>query len=96
MSIASANMMELLQIAESVAQEKMIDNSIVIEAIEDALAKAARMHYGPELDIRVALDQSTGHQTYTRVRTVVDEVENLYTRDVPGGGAHLQGGSDRW
>ncbi len=83
MSIASANMMELLQIAESVAQEKMIDNSIVIEAIEDALAKAARMHYGPELDIRVALDQSTGHQTYTRVRTVVDEVENLYTEMSP-------------
>ena len=78
MSIATANMLELLQIADSVAQEKMIENSIVIEAIEDALAKAARMHYGPELDIRVKLDPETGHQTYSRVRTVAEEVENRY------------------
>ncbi len=78
MSIATANMLELLQIADSVAQEKMIDKSIVIEAIEESLAKAARMHYGPELDIRVSLDTETGHQTYTRVRTVVDEVENHF------------------
>ena len=78
MSIATANMLELLQIADSVAQEKMIDNSIVIEAIEEALAKAARMHYGPELDIRVKLDPATGHQTYARFRTVVENVENRY------------------
>ena len=78
MSIASANMLELLQIAESVAQEKMIDNTIVIEAIEDALAKAARMHYGPELDIRVTLDPATGHQTFSRVRTVAEHVEDRY------------------
>ena len=79
MSIATANMLELLQIADSVAQEKMIDKSIVIEAIEEALSKAARMHYGPELDIRVILDPATGHQSYSRVRTVVEEVENQYT-----------------
>lgn len=76
MSFASANMLELLQIAESVANEKMIERSLVIEAIEEALSRAARMHYGPELDIRVHLDPDSGHQSLQRVMKVVEEVEN--------------------
>ena len=37
----SANRLELLQIADAVAREKSIDRSIVITAMEDAIAKAA-------------------------------------------------------
>jgi len=48
----SANRLELLQIASAVAQEKNIDKSIVLEAIEEAIQKAARLRYGAELDIR--------------------------------------------
>ena len=36
MSVTSANRLELLQIADAVAREKMIDPSLVIEAMEDA------------------------------------------------------------
>ena len=35
MNIASANKLELLRIAETVAQEKMIDPEIVVEAMEE-------------------------------------------------------------
>ena len=42
MSVVSANRLELLQIAEAVAREKVIDRSIVIDAMEEAIAKAAR------------------------------------------------------
>ena len=83
MNIASANRLELLRIAEAVAQEKMIDREIVIQAMEESMAKAAKMRYGTELDIRAHLDRGTGELTLTRVRTVVDEVENQFQELTP-------------
>ena len=75
----SANRLELLQIANAVAQEKSIDKSIVLEAIEEAIQKAARLRYGSELDIRAKLDPVTGQMDLRRVVTVVEEVENEST-----------------
>ncbi len=71
----SANKLELLQIAKAVADEKGIDKAIVLEAIEEAIQKAARLRYGSELDIRAKLDPTTGQQTLRRVITIVEEVE---------------------
>jgi len=78
MAITSANQLELLQTAEAVAREKMIDPALVIEAMEESLARAAKSRYGSEMDIRVKIDRKTGRATFTRVRTVVedDAVEN--------------------
>ena len=78
MAITSANQLELLQTAEAVAREKMIDPSLVVEAMEESLARAAKSRYGSEMDIRVSIDRKTGRATFTRVRTVVteEEVEN--------------------
>ncbi|PAU98715.1 transcription termination factor NusA [Paracoccus salipaludis] len=78
MAITSANQLELLQTAEAVAREKMIDPGLVIEAMEDSLARAAKSRYGAEMDIRVVIDRKTGNARFTRVRTVVedDAVEN--------------------
>lgn len=78
MAITSANQLELLQTAEAVAREKMIDPDLVIEAMEDSLARAAKSRYGSEMDIRVHIDRKTGNATFTRARTVVEdeEVEN--------------------
>lgn len=78
MAITSANQLELLQTAEAVAREKMIDPSLVIEAMEESLARAAKSRYGAEMDIRVDIDRKTGRAKFTRVRTVVedDAVEN--------------------
>ena len=78
MAITSANQLELLQTAEAVAREKMIDPDLVIEAMEDSLARAAKSRYGSEMDIRVHIDRKTGNATFTRARTVVedDAVEN--------------------
>ena len=55
-SAISANRAELIAIANSVATEKMIDKSIVIEAMEEAIQKSARNRYGAENDIRAKLD----------------------------------------
>lgn len=73
MAITSANQLELLQTAEAVAREKMIDPELVIEAMEESLARAAKSRYGAELDINVKIDRKTGGATFTRVRTVVED-----------------------
>ncbi|HRI19015.1 MAG TPA: transcription termination factor NusA, partial [Burkholderiaceae bacterium] len=69
----AANRLELLQIAEAVAREKSIDREIVIEAIEEAIQKAARTRYGAEHDIRVRIDPKTGETILKRYVTVVPD-----------------------
>ena len=82
MAITSANQLELLQTAEAVAREKMIDPDLVIQAMEDSLARAAKSRYGAEMDIRVKIDRKTGRASFTRVRTVVEDelVENHHAQ----------------
>jgi transcription termination/antitermination protein NusA len=82
MAITSANQLELLQTAEAVAREKMIDPELVVQAMEDSLARAAKSRYGADMDIRVAIDRKTGRATFTRVRTVVadEELENYHAQ----------------
>ena len=82
MAITSANQLELLQTAEAVAREKMIDPDLVIQAMEDSLARAAKSRYGADMDIRVKIDRKTGRAAFTRVRTVVEDelVENHHAQ----------------
>ena len=77
--MVTANKLELLQIADAVAREKLIDRELVIEAMEDSMGKAARSKYGAEYDIRAFIDRKTGETTMTRVLEVVEEVENHFT-----------------
>lgn len=76
----SANRLELLQIADAVAREKSIDRKIVLQAMEDAIQKAAKSRYGSENDIRCEIDPKTGEARLSRVLAVVDEVENDSTQ----------------
>ena len=75
MAYTSANQLELLQTAEAVAREKNIEPGLVVEAMEESLARAAKARYGAEMDIRVSIDRKTGRATFTRVRTVVEDEE---------------------
>ena len=74
----SANRAELIAIADAVAREKLIDREIVIEAMEDAIQRAARARYGAENDIRAKLDGATGDLRLWRVVEVVEEVEDYF------------------
>jgi len=74
----SANKAELIAIADSVAREKLIDRGIVIEAMEDAIQRAARARYGAENDIRAKLDPTSGDLRLWRVVEVVEEVEDHF------------------
>jgi len=75
----SANRLELLQIADAVAREKAIDRKIVIEAMEDAIQKAARSRYGLETDVRAEINAKTGEIRLQRLLKVVDAVEEPAT-----------------
>ena len=72
----SANRLELLQIADAVAREKSIDRRIVITAMEDAIAKAARSRYGSETEVHAEIDPKTGELRLARHMLVVEAVEN--------------------
>jgi N utilization substance protein A len=71
----SANRLELLQIAEAVAREKVIDRQIVIAAMEDAIQKAARSRYGSETNVKAEINPKTGEMRLSRLREVVETVE---------------------
>jgi N utilization substance protein A len=76
MATVSANKLELLQIAEAVAREKAIDRKIVLAAMEDAIAKAARSRYGSETEVRAEIDAKSGELHLSRHMLVMEAVEN--------------------
>ncbi|MBB5517524.1 transcription termination factor NusA [Amphiplicatus metriothermophilus] len=76
MTAISANRLELIQIADAVAREKTIDKSLVIAAMEDALARAARSRYGHETNIKAEINPKTGETRLWRLLEVVEAVEN--------------------
>ncbi|QPC43438.1 transcription termination/antitermination protein NusA [Kaustia mangrovi] len=76
----SANRLELLQIADAVAREKSIDKEVVLQAMEDAIQRAARSRYGSENEIRAEIDPKTGEMRLARLLEVVEEVENEHTQ----------------
>jgi transcription termination/antitermination protein NusA len=84
---ATANKAELLAIADSVAREKLIDRGIVIEAMEDAIQRAARARYGAENDIRAKLDPQTGDLRLWRVLEVVEDTPEDFYKQVDLKGA---------
>jgi N utilization substance protein A len=76
MPAVSANRLELLQIADAVAREKAIDRKIVLTAMEDAIAKAARSRYGSETEVHAEIDPKSGEMRLSRHMLVVETVEN--------------------
>jgi transcription termination/antitermination protein NusA len=70
----SANRLELLQIADAVAREKVIDRPM-----EDAIQKAARSRYGSETNVKAEINPKTGEIKLARLRQVVEEIENPAT-----------------
>ena len=75
----SANRLELLQIADAVAREKVIDRRIVLAAMEDAIQKAARSRYGSETEVRAEINPKTGEIKLQRLLQVVEDFQNPST-----------------
>src|ERR1700749_595326 len=75
-STGAANRLELLQIADTGARDKSIDKQVVLTAMEEAMQRAAKAHYGTENDIKVDIDPKTGETHVSRYLHVVELVDN--------------------
>ncbi len=80
LSAAGSDRLELLQVADAVAREKSIERDEVLDAMEQAIQKAARSKYGLEHDVRAHIDRKSGTIKLARILEVVDEVENEITQ----------------
>ena len=76
--MVSANKIEILRIAETVAQEKMIEKEIVLSALEEAIVKAAKNNYGEENEVVAEINQESGDILISRKMLVVEEVKNKF------------------
>jgi len=66
---------EVLMLADALAREKNVDQAIVFEALEMALASATKKRYTTEdVDIRVSIDRESGeYESFRRWLVGTDE-----------------------
>ena len=65
---------DILLVVESVSNEKGVPEGIIFEALELALATATKKRYTEDVELRVAIDKSTGeYETFRRWQVVEDE-----------------------
>jgi transcription termination/antitermination protein NusA len=71
---------EILQVIEQVSAEKELDKEIIFEALEMALASAARKQFGEDIEARVTMDRKTGAlRTFRRWKVFADDSTELET-----------------
>ena len=71
-----ADNLELLWIAEAVALEKSIDKELIIDSMENGIAKAAKSKFGSENEIKVLINRENGDIGIYRKLTIVENPEN--------------------
>ena len=71
-----ADKLELLRIAEAVALEKSIDKELIIDSMENGIAKAAKSKFGSENEIKVQINRDNGDIGIYRKLTIVDKPDN--------------------
>ena len=72
-----ADRLELLRIAEAVALEKSIDKELIIDSMENGIAKAAKSKFGSENEIKVLINRDNGDIGIFRKLTIVEKPENI-------------------
>ncbi|MFB3078501.1 MAG: NusA N-terminal domain-containing protein, partial [Lysobacterales bacterium] len=67
---------EILLVVDAVSNEKGVSKDVIFEALEAALASAAKKLSIEESDVRVAIDRQTGeYETFRRWEVLDDDVE---------------------
>ncbi|TJY62174.1 transcription termination/antitermination protein NusA [Sinimarinibacterium sp. CAU 1509] len=68
----------ILLMVDVVSNEKGVEQELIFEALEAALASAAKEQYGDEADLRVAIDRETGdYETFRRWTVLEDDSEDF-------------------
>ena len=71
-----ADKLELIRIAEAVALEKSIDKELIIDSMENGIAKAAKSKFGNENEIKVQINRDNGDIGIFRKLLIVENPEN--------------------
>ena len=71
-----ADKLELLRIAEAVALEKSIDKELIIDSMENGIAKAAKSKFGSDNEIKVVINRDNGDIGIYRKLIIVENPEN--------------------
>ena len=71
-----ADKLELLRIAEAVALEKSIDKELIINSMENGIAKAAKSKFGSENEIHVQINRESGDISIFRKLQIVEKPLN--------------------
>ncbi len=71
-----ADKLELIRIAEAVALEKSIDKELIIDSMENGIAKAAKSKFGSENEIKVQINRDNGDIGIFRKLLIVENPEN--------------------
>ncbi len=87
MAVAGFGSTEILQIADAVAREKNITRDLVLDAMADSIAVAARKKYGHYKNIRAEIDKKTGE---IRLFKEIEVMDDNYTPPVDEDGEEDQ------
>ena len=71
-----ADKLELLRIAEAVALEKSIDKELIIDSMENGIAKAAKSKFGSDNEIKVVINRENGDIGIYRKLIIAENPEN--------------------
>ncbi|AGM40729.1 transcription elongation factor NusA [Spiribacter salinus M19-40] len=67
---------EILLVVDAIANEKGVEQEVIFEAIEAALASATQKRHEGEIDVRVDVDRKTGeYETFRRWTVIADDDE---------------------
>ncbi|MFT4046061.1 MAG: transcription termination factor NusA [Solimonas sp.] len=68
----------ILLMVDVVSNEKGVEKELIFQALEAALASAAKEQYGDESELRVAIDRETGeYETFRRWTVLEDDSEDF-------------------
>ncbi|MGD2076144.1 MAG: transcription termination factor NusA [Gammaproteobacteria bacterium] len=78
---------EILLVVDAVSNEKGVDREVIFGAIEAALASATKKRHQEDIDVRVAIDRSTGeYETFRRWEVVEETAETPESPEEEEGG----------
>ena len=67
---------EILHVADAVARDKGISKDSIIEALEDAIAMAAKRKYGANINVKATINRNLGNiELYREILVVKEAVE---------------------
>ena len=70
---------DILLVVDAVSNEKGVEEHIIFEALEAALASATKKRHGGDIEVRVAIDRETGeYDTFRRWEVIEDDAEQEF------------------